>query len=73
MGHSVPVDEIASVLWCSFFCREIAFGHAHVDNPSLVLGMDQLVLAAPLPVLSVLVSSLTVDPADEARYWDPEQ
>ena len=63
-----PVDQM---LWG---CRvQVVFlWNPHVDDPPLVVGMDQLVRPLPLPVGSVLLRSLPVNPADEAGDGHPE-
>ena len=44
----------------------------HVDDPPLVVGVDELVRPLPLPVRGVLLRPLPVDPGDEAGDGDPE-
>ena len=51
----------------------VPLGHPQVNNPPLVTGMNQLVLAAPLPVGGRLVRPLPVHPADEAGQRHPEE
>ena len=68
----VPVHQVRPVLW-SHGVRGVPLWDAHVDDPSLVVRMDQLVLPPPLPVGCVLFCSFPVHPAHQARDRDPEE
>ena len=46
--------------------------YSHVNNPPLIVRMNQLIGSLPLPVGSVLLGSLPVYPGDEAGDGDPE-
>ena len=52
--------------------QAVLLGHPHVDDPPLVVGVDELVRPLPLPVGGVLLCPLPVNPADEARDGHPE-
>ena len=52
--------------------QAVLLRHPHVNDPPLVVGMDQLVSPLPLPVRGVLLRPLAVYPADQAGDGDPE-
>lgn len=70
--HSPPLDEVRPVLRCDLL-RDVSPGHPDVYDPPLVSRMDQFILSPPLPVCCVLLGSLPVDPAHQARKGNPEQ
>ena len=45
---------------------------SHVDNASLVIWMNEFISPLPLPVRSILLSSLSVNPRYQAGDGDPE-
>ena len=47
--------------------------HPHVDDPPLVVGVDQLVLPSPFPVRGVLLRTFSIHPAHQAGDGDPEE
>ena len=47
-------------------------GNSHVDDASLVIGVNQFISSLPLPISSILLRSLTINPADQAGDGDPE-
>ena len=46
--------------------------YSHVNNPPLVVRVNQFISPLPLPVCSILLGSLPVYPGDEAGDGDPE-
>ena len=65
VGDRVPVHQLRPVLR-SHGVRGVPLWDAHVDDPSLVVRMDQLVLPSPFPVGCVLFRSFPVHPAHQA-------
>ena len=67
----VLARPVHQVLWgCGV--QVVFLRDPHVDDPPLVVGVDELVRPLPLPVRSVLLRPFPVDPADEAGDGHPE-
>merc|ERR1712012_51789 len=47
-------------------------GNSHVDDASLVIGVNQFISSLPLPISSILLCSLAINPADQAGDGNPE-
>ena len=66
--RDIPVHQMLG----SARLQGMFLGNSHVDDPPLVVRVDQLVRPLPLPVGGILLGPLPVHPGDEAGDWDPE-
>lgn len=67
-----PLHQVCPVLG-SDLLGDVPPRHPDVDDPPLISGMYQFILAPPLPVRRVLLRSLPVHPAHQAGQRNPEQ